>query len=137
MARSSGIHLRPFRPAWRWYGLIAWIALIVTGCFPLIYAIKPLVRTERIVFGGESVWIGQTTIAQTRVMTFRYRDIGEFRNRKDPNGLIESELILLLNRPMLEGGIDEVALGLSTTESEKAWLASVLNGLLAKFGTKP
>jgi hypothetical protein len=117
---------------WKWFGVTAWVALIVTGAVPLVYAVKPLARAEAVVFGPDRIDLRESFIGRGAVRCIAYRDAGEFRDRRDPSGLLESELVLLLNRPMLDGGGDEIEIAKSTSELEKEWLAHELNLILSR-----
>jgi hypothetical protein len=74
-----------------------------------------LARTKRDLFRGNSV-------------QYDVDRIKGFQCRRDPQGLRQSQLVMLSNA----AGIDEVELCEGASEAEKEWLASVLNVLLAR-----
>jgi hypothetical protein len=119
--------------AWRLFGITGCLAACVIGVISLYFAVRPLTRSEWIRFDATGILLLESIFLRRVSRCFVYRDVGEFRNRRDPAGLMESELVMLLNRPMLAGGADELQIAQSTTESEKQWLASVLSDILSRY----
>ena len=132
-----GSDFQEVAPAWQVFTFVGWLTIIAAGLVTLNAAIRPLTRRERIVFDRNlgAVIQRRESLGSRSDERFAIRDIGEFRNRRDPLGLRESELVMLLNRPLLPGGVDEEIVAPSTTEAEKQWLVSVLNILLEQ--TRP
>ena len=119
--------------AWRLFGISGLLALAIAGMTSFFFAVVPLTRREVITVDGSGVSISEKTFVKSIHRSFAHRDAGEFRNRHDPVGLRESELVLLLNRPLLAEGRDEVEFAQSTSEAEKEWLARTLNLVLTRL----
>ncbi len=122
-----GTAFRPLPAYWRWFGGTGWVVLLAAGFVTLRAVVEPLLRSEEIVFASSQLLLRGRSFGRTSERSVPASSAAVFRCRRDPTGMRQSQLVLLLK----DG--DEIDFGHSTTEFEKVWLASVLNALLGRL----
>ncbi len=138
-----GGHFGPQPLAWRLAGLLGWLTITPALIVLTAAALRPMNRSEKIFVpsrsASPSAQIELALLLKTRELGVQRAvqvplgDILRFELHRDPQGLIESEIVIETHSALAQGrGARRRTVADTAGEAEKEWLASVLNALLAR-----
>ncbi len=128
--------------SWRLAGLLGWLLISPALIVLMAAAIRPVTRTEKIFLPNRATAYSDMSAAflvlntrelgLTRSRQIALSDILRFELHRDPQGLIESEIVIETQSALDQGrNARRSTVAGATSEAEKEWLASALNALLA------
>ena len=138
-----GGHLGPQPLSWRLAGLLGWLLMSPALIILMAAAVRPITRSEKIFvpswkaasdnLAAASLVLNTRELGMLRTKRILLSDILRFELHRDPQGLIESEIVIETQSALAQGrSARRSTVAGAISEAEKEWLASALNTLLSR-----